>query len=226
MRQLPGIIRIVLADGHKLVRESLVSLLNAVSDFDVIGTAGDGAELLALLRYKNPNLILLDYRMPRLNGVEVVKKLSDDKPWLRIVVLSTYAQPAHVKDMLRSGVHGYVSKSCSTDELIEAIRKVHAGKSYLSRMVQDVVIQDFAEVTNDADPSSGKFLTPREIKVLQYLSEGQYVSEISSRLQITEKTVERDKTGLMKKLNARNTGHLIRLAIEKGFITEKITLIS
>jgi DNA-binding NarL/FixJ family response regulator len=218
MKLQPGIIRIIIAEDHRLVRESLVSLVNAARECDVIGTAGDGNELLALLRTRQPNIVLLDIRMPRMNGFEVIRRIVEEKPWIRIIVLSMYSQPAYIKEMLRCGAHGFVSKYSMSDELHEAIRRVHSGGTYLSKSIQDLVIQDFAGKSFENGSGVPKLLSPREIKIIQMLSNGYSAREIAEKLSINEKTVERNKTEILKKLNVRNTAQMVKAAIDNGLL--------
>ena len=218
MKQQSGIVRIIIAEDHRLVREAMVSLINGVLDFDVIGTAGDGNELMFLLRNKQPNIILLDIRMPNMNGFEVIRRIVEEKPWIKVIALSMYTQPAYIKEMLRNGAHGFVSKYSMAEELQEAIRHVHSGSTYLSKSIQDQVIQDFSEKSLDHGGDARKLFTAREIKIIQMLSEGYFSREIAESMHINEKTVERDKSVILKKLNVKNTAQLVKAAIDKGVI--------
>jgi len=218
MKQQSGIVRIIIAEDHRLVREAMVSLINGVRDFDVIGTAGDGNELMFLLRNKQPNIILLDIRMPNMNGLEVIRRIVEEKPWIKVIALSMYTQPSYIKEMLRNGAHGFVSKYSMAEELQEAIRHVHSGSTYLSKSIQDQVIQDFSEKAHDQRGDARKLFTAREIKIIQMLSEGYFSREIAESMHINEKTVERDKSVILKKLNVKNTAQLVKAAVDKGVI--------
>jgi len=210
-------IRIIIAEDQGLIAYSLQSMLRTDPGFEVTGIASNGEELLKMLEHTKPDVILMDIVMPRMNGIEVTRILDERMPWIRIVCLSMHQHPAYIKEMMKSGVKGFLSKNCTIEELSEAIRLVHSGKPYFCPITSTIILNGF---TNDpqAEQNGINQLTSREIEIIQMLSEGSTAREIADRLFISEKTVDRHKNNILKKLNVRNTAHLVRYAVESGIL--------
>jgi DNA-binding NarL/FixJ family response regulator len=211
-------IRIMIAEDQLLLLDSLVSLLGAIEEFEIVGLAKNGLELLQLLEKEKPDIILMDIKMPMMNGIEVTKIINEKMPWVHVIALSMHDHPVFIKEMLRSGARGFLSKNCKIEELCEAIRDVHAGKTYLSKNTQDVILHDFTNDETEPENESSRSLTSREIEIIQLLSEGYFTKEIATKLFISDKTVERHKTNILKKLQLRNTAQLVKVAVERGII--------
>jgi two-component system, NarL family, nitrate/nitrite response regulator NarL len=210
--------KIMIAEDQLLLMDSLVSLLRDFDEFEIIGLAGNGLELLQLLEKEKPDVILMDIKMPIMNGVEVTKVINDKMPWVKVIALSMYDHPVFIKEMLKSGAKGFLSKNCKKEELYEAIKNVQGGKTYLSKNAQEIVLQGFANDQTMENFDSSKSLTSREIEIIQLLAEGLYTKEIALKLFISEKTVERHKTNILKKMQLRNTAQLVKVAVERGII--------
>jgi len=211
-------IKIIVAEDQGLIRHALSSLLKRVDGFEVVGLAANGTEVLKLLETLRPDIILMDIKMPQMNGIETTRKINEKMPWIKIIGLSMYDHPTFIKEMLRSGAKGFLSKDCAFEELREAIQIVFAGETYLCKNASKVVIDEFSK--NSASPETGgvQSLTTREIEVIQLLAEGNITKEIAGKLFISEKTVDRHKTNILKKLNLKNTAQLVKIAVDQGII--------
>ncbi|MEI7898379.1 MAG: response regulator transcription factor [bacterium] len=207
----------MIAEDQGLILHSIVQMLETVPEFHIMGTASNGIELLDLLKQKKPDIILMDIKMPKMSGLEVTRIIDSKMPWIKIIVLSMYDHPSFIKELLKSGAKGFLSKNCTFNELCDAVRSVYSGKTFLCNATSQIVLNNFAnsggEVQNEIHT-----LTSREIEIIQFLAEGHVTRMIASKLFISEKTVERHKTNIFKKLQVKNTAHLIRLAVEKGLL--------
>jgi len=212
-------IKIMVADDQGLILHSLVSLLNTVVDFNVIGTAHNGLILLHLLEEKKPDVILVDINMPKMSGIEVTKIIDGKMPWIKIIALSMYSHPQYIKAMLRHGAKGFLSKNCSAQELFDAIYHVYEGKTYLDKHCSEIILHNYTQI-DSGTKSDVHLLTAREIEIIRALANGMVTREISEKLFISEKTVERHKTNIFKKLDIKNTAQLIKVAVEQGLLIQ------
>jgi DNA-binding NarL/FixJ family response regulator len=212
-------IKIMVADDQGLILHSLVILLNSVEDFEVIGTAQNGIILLQLLEEKKPDVILIDINMPKMSGIEVSKVIDGKMPWVKIIALSMYSHPQYIKAMLRHGAKGFLSKNCLPQELFEAIRAVMDGKTYLDKHCSEVILHNYTQLNSELKTDM-HLITAREIEIVRALADGMVTREISDKLFISDKTVERHKTNILKKLGLRNTAQLIKVAVEQGLLIQ------
>ncbi len=211
-------VRIVLADDHKILREGLRSLLEDEEDFDVVAEADDGRQAIDLVEELKPDVIIMDIGMPNLNGIEATRYIKSGFPETRVLALSMHANERFVAEMLRAGADGYLLKDCAVDELITAIRTILRGKVYLSPDIMDVVVKDFLEIMREDEDSVYSILTQREREVLQLIAEGKTTREIADILNVSSKTVETHRQQIMKKLDLHNVAELTRYAIESGLV--------
>jgi two-component system nitrate/nitrite response regulator NarL len=218
MTKHPETINIMIAEDQGLIRHSLASLLGAVEGFEVIGLASNGEELLQQLETIKPDIVLMDIKMPKMNGIEVTKVIDEKMPWVKVIALSMFDHPVYIKEMLRNGAKGFISKNCSIEELCEAIRVVYGGTQYFCKTTSSIVFHDFTQTFSENGNASIHSLTSRELEIIKLLSGGMVTKEIASTLFISEKTVERHKSNLLKKLQLKNTAQLIKLAVEKGIL--------
>jgi DNA-binding NarL/FixJ family response regulator len=209
---------IVLADDHHVVRQGLRALLEAETDFNVIGEAGDGLEAIQLIEQLRPNVLVLDLMMPGLNGLETTRQVSKHSPQTRTVILSMYANEAYVLEALSNGASAYVLKDSSSADLVHAVREVAAGRRYLSPPLSDRAIEVYQEKARAAALDKYETLTTREREVLQLAAEGHTSTEIAARLGISPRTAETHRTHLMHKLALHTQADLIRYALRRGII--------
>jgi len=219
MTNTDGKIKIMVADDQGLILHSLVTLLNEVEDFEVIGTAQNGIVLLQVLEENKPDVIIIDINMPKMSGIEVTKIIDGKMPWIKIIALSMYSHPQYIKEMLRHGAKGFLSKNCLPHELFEAIRAVHGGKTYLDKHCSDIIIHNFSQIKPDFRTNL-QSITAREIEIIRALADGMVTREIAEKLFISDKTVERHKTNILKKLELRNTAQLVKVAVEQGILIQ------
>ena len=215
--QLPHI-KVIIAEDQSIILHAMVLLLKTMRNVEVIGTAGNGEELLRLLDDLKPDIILTDIRMPLLDGFEATRVINEKMPWLKVIALSVYDHPAYIKKLMKNGARGFVSKNSTEQELEKALLTVYNGGTYISEEVARKLLREFTDTVSPTDSFNYNSLTSREIQIIQLLSEGMSTREIAEKLFISNKTVERHKTNILKKTNTRNTPHLIRLSIQNGII--------
>lgn len=209
-------IRVLLVEDHRMVREALREALTKAPDIEVIGEAGDARECLELAGTLAPQVIVLDIRLPDLNGIEVAARLRDAGNAARIVALSAFSDKRFVTEMLRSGASAYVTKSAAGTELERAIRAVAAGQGYFSPEIAGTLVADLRDRKPDEVPSA---LSEREGEVLRLIAEGLRSPEIAGRLDITVATVEVHRRNIMRKLGVRTVAELTRHAIREGLVS-------
>lgn len=202
--------RVLIADDHVLLLEAFERMLEA--DFEIVGRAADGRELVKLALELEPDAIVTDMTMPELNGLDAAKQILERLPKTRVVLLTVHEDAALAADALRVGVAGFVVKRSAAGELQRALGEALAGRTYLTPLVAggDVDSLQFER----AEPSPIDRLTPREREVLQLLAEGFAMKEIGARLGITARTVAFHKYRVTEKLNVRSTAELVRFAVD------------
>ncbi len=205
-------IRIVLADDHDVVRESLRALLER-EGFEVVGEAADGAEAVALCERLRPDIAVLDRAMGVMNGDVAAQAIRKVSPKTQALLLTMYPDWAYVVQAMRAGIRGYVLKSRSAHELIEAIREVHQGHIYLSPCVSEAVVEALGPSAAEEDP-----LTAREREIVKLVAEGSTAREIAHRLNLSVKTVESHRARIAEKLGVHDTAAVVRYAIRKGLV--------
>jgi DNA-binding NarL/FixJ family response regulator len=210
--------RVLLADDHTLVRAGLRKLLESIPDMEVVGEAGDGLELLELAERLQPQVVLMDIAMPRLNGLEATARIAKTWPHMRVLILSMHQNAEYVRQALRHGAAAYLLKDAAPLELEMALKAVLRGETYLSPSVSQGVMSDYVlRLRSEEQPADA--LTPRQREVLQLIAEGQSTKEIARRLDLSVKTVETHRTQLMKQLDIHEVASLVRYAIRAGLVS-------
>ena len=217
-------IRILLADDHVLMRRGMRAWLQSMPQVEVVGEASDGREALHLIAKVQPDVVLMDIGMPRLNGLEVTLQVTKEFPQVRVLILSMHANEEYVVQALRAGASGYMLKDAEPEELEVALKAVSRGKTYLSPTVSQGVIGDYLRRIGGAtkDTTQGanvpSLLTARQREVLQLIAEGQTTKQIAALLYISEKTVESHRLRLMRQLDIHDIAGLVRYAIRTGLV--------
>lgn len=212
---MPEIIRVVIADDHQIVIDGLKSLLAKSEHIDVVGFAHNGNDVINLVRELEPDVVLMDIRIPGMNGIEVTREITRDHENIRVIALSMHSERKFVLEMLKAGASGYLLKDCAFDEVVDAIEAVCDDRNYLSPSITETVI-DNALHENKAVPSAYNILTDRERQVLQLLSEGRTTRQTAADLHISHKTVETHRSKIMKKLEIDNLAELTKYALKEG----------
>ena len=205
--------RILVADDHPVVRQGIKSLL-VREGFNVVGEALDGRDALRQVEATQPEVALLDLAMPGLNGLDAAREIMHTSAVTKIIILTQHTEEPYVLEALRAGVHGYVLKSQSVSDVVQAIRDVTRGKLYISPTISDVVISAFRGQTHL--PSD--LLTTRERQVLQLVAEGNSTKRIAEILGIAQKTAESHRSHLMVKLGIHEVAGLVRYAVRRGLV--------
>ena len=201
-------IRVLIVEDHNVVRQGLVALLNVVEGLEVVGEAADGVEAIAEYRKSRPDITLVDLRLPKLSGVEVIQRIRMEAPHARLIVLTTYDGDEDIYRALKAGAKGYLLKGMTTQELIATIREVHAGRAH----IPPAIAEKLAERMGTED------LTPREAEVLEQIVNGKSNKEIATELAISEATVKTHINSLLSKLGVTDRTQAATAAIRRGIV--------
>ncbi len=208
-------IRVMLVDDHAVLREGLRFMLGQADGVEVVGEASDGNEAIAVIDDVNPDVMLMDVKMPNLDGLATLKALKESHPTLPVLILSMYDDPEYVEQALHMGAVGYLLKTVALEELTRAIRAAFNGDGYLQSEITRPVLKRFASVApSDLDIS----LSPRERDVLQRIADGLSTKQIASDLSLSESTVKTYLRQLFDKLGATHRAHAVALAIRNRVI--------
>jgi len=212
-------ISVVLADDHAVVRLGMKALLEAERDFSIVGLAADGLETVRLAEQLKPSVVVLDLMMPGLSGLEAMRIIRESSPRTQVVIFSMHGSSAFIAQALQNGAAGYVLKGCREEDLVTAVREAAAGRRFLSPPVTEIAINAYIEQSKTGSFDPHDTLTPRQREVLQLAAEGKTNSEIATRLNISQRTVENHRAAVMQKLGLSNQADLIRHAIRHGVIS-------
>ena len=204
----PDVIRILVADDHLVVREGLCALINRRANMKVVADVGNGQDAVEQFFLHRPDVTLVDLRMPRMDGIEVIRTIRERAPDARVIVLTTFDEDEDIYRALRAGARGYLLKDVSRDELLECIRTVYEGESYIAP----------ALAMKAAARLSSPDLSPREVEVLRLMADGKSNKEIGDDLQITEGTVKVHVNHILDKLGVNGRTAAIVAALERGLI--------
>ena len=214
-----NVVTLLLADDHRVVREGFRALLETEPGFRIVGEAGDGLEAVRLAEKLKPNVVIMDLMMPGLNGLEVIRQISQRSSRTRIVVLSMHSNEGYVLTALRNGASAYVLKDSSSADLMRAVREALEGRRYLSPPLSQPAIDAYLERIQKGEPFDPyESLSNREREVLQLGAEGHTNAEIAARLFISSRTVETHRANAMHKLGLRSQTDLIRYALQRGIL--------
>jgi two-component system response regulator NreC len=210
-------ISVVLADDHHVIRQSLKVLLETQGNVAVVAEAGNGIEAIEAVEKLKPDVLVLDLFMPVLNGLEVLRQLSTTGGATRAIILSMHANEGYVLEALKFGAWGYVLKQSTSDNLLQAVTEVMAGRRYLSPPLSERAIEAYVAKAAGGHPSPTARgpITIRETEVMNLISDGKTNAEIAAQLSISVRTVEHHRASLMRKLKCRNKAELIRYALDQ-----------
>jgi two-component system, NarL family, response regulator NreC len=213
-------IRVLLADDHNLIRAGLRLVVSQQPDFVVAGEAENGRQAVALAEQLKPDVVVMDIKMPDLNGIEACQQIRDRMPETQVVMLSMHSDEAYVLRALKAGARAYLLKDSAEADLARAIRAAAEGKSFFSPAVGKVLLEDYMrKLQRSGGEDSYELLSPREREILQLVAEGKSSKEIANLLNLSVYTVETHRAKLMQKLNLRSVPELILYAVRKGIIS-------
>ena len=209
-------IRILIADDHPVVREGLITMISREEDFEVIGEAKDGIEVVGKARELKPDIILMDLRMPEMDGVEAIREISSFDTNIKFIILTTYSDDEYIFRGIEVGARAYLLKDAPREDLFRAIRAVYCGESLIQPVVATKVLDRFAELSRQVH--GPETLSEREIEVLKLVAKGAANKEIAVQLNITNSTVKTHITSIFQKLNATDRTEAVTQAIKRGII--------
>jgi DNA-binding NarL/FixJ family response regulator len=222
----PGTIRVLIADDQRVVREGLTMLVGLIDGVEVVGTACDGAEAIQLAAAHHPDVVLMDLRMPGVDGIAATADLRERLPAARVLVLTTYADQDAIVPALQAGARGYLTKDASAEQIEAAIHAVHAGQTHLDPAVQERLVATLISrppAAGPAGPGPGHKppggLTAREAEVLTLLAAGLSNAEIGQRLYLSNATVKTHINRIFAKTGARDRAQAVRYAYQHGLAT-------
>jgi two-component system, NarL family, response regulator LiaR len=210
-------IRVAIADDHAVVRQGLRTFLELQEGMDVVGEAADGEEAVALVERTAPDVVLLDLVMPRVDGLEAIRRIRERAPATRILVLTSFADDHTVLPAVRAGAAGYLLKDVQPPELAGAIRTVHAGEALLAPTVATMLVEQLA-AEDGAGAERGEHLTPRELEVLALLARGRANKAIALDLGVSERTVKTHVSNILGKLNLTDRTQAAVYAVRHGIV--------
>lgn len=213
-------IRVLVTDDHAIVRDGVCALLALTGDIEAVGVATNGREALEMVAKLSPDIVLMDIRMPVMDGLEATRRIRKQFPQTKVIVLTQYEDREYVLPVIEAGASGFISKIAASSELTTAIRSVYRGDSFLSPSIARLLVDDYRQLAREGrNKDTFEELTAREREILKLLVEGRSAPEIARMLVISPKTVERHKTNLMSKLDIHNRLDLFKYALRKGIIT-------
>ncbi|WP_026712224.1 response regulator transcription factor [Flavobacterium filum] len=219
---MPKKIRIYLADDHQVLIDGILAVLKTNPKIEVVGYSLNGMNLVDTVHQKKADILIMDINMPQKDGIEVLKEFSDKGFSCKVIVLSSYDDFKLIKEVLKLGASGYLSKQCAGDSIMEAIESVAAGQDYFSKNIQEKI---FSSLTGNTSASenyeiTNTLLTDRELEILKLISMEYSGKEIGEELFISANTVETHRKNLIKKLNVKNTIGLVKYAIKHNLINQ------
>ena len=213
-------IRILLADDHTVVRDGLRALLERESDMTVVAEAADGRESVRLAETEAPDVVVMDLAMPQMNGMEATRRIVAANPAINVVILSMHQDESYVLGSLKAGAKGYLLKDSMRSEVLQAIRAVSQGRSFLTRKVARILQEDYvSRLRQRGLEDSYELLSDREREILQMVAEGRSNKEVANLLNISLTTVETHRAHILQKLDIHNIPELILYAVRKGIIS-------
>ena len=210
-------IKVLIVDDHTVVRDGLTAMLGRESDFHVVGEAANGVQAVERSRQLKPDVILMDLRMPELDGVQAMRQIREDDPTVKFLVLTTYDSDEYIFDAIEAGAKGYLLKDTSRQELFRALRAASRDESLIEPAVAGKVLNRLAQLSRQAT-SDGETLSERELEVLQHMAKGSANKEIASTLSISESTVKTHVANIFHKLEVNGRMEAVTKAMQKGII--------
>ena len=213
-------IKIYIADDYPVLRDGIKAVFASQPGFDVVGEAGDGIEALEGIAKLKPDIVIMDITMPRLNGITATKRIGEEHPAIKVIMLSMHTDISNAIDAFRAGARGYILKDSPPEDILEAVRKVNGGAKYASPAVAEGLLDGFVEIIKK-DQLDDPFdtLSQREREVLRMIADGATSKEVAEKLFVSVSTIKSHRNSIMKKLRVNDMAGLIKVAIRKGIVT-------
>jgi DNA-binding NarL/FixJ family response regulator len=208
--------RVLLVDDHELVRQGIAAMLATASDIQIIGNARSGREALEVARKELPDIVLMDVRMPDMDGLEATRKIKEERPRTAVIMLTMHDNPTYLRDAVRAGAAGYLLKDVSKDELVDAVRQVATGGAFIESQMLKGMLSEM-KPTGQAAPAS-KNLTKREREILSLVAEGMSNREIAEKLVLSPETVKSHVAAILEKLNVSDRTQAAIYAVRNGLV--------
>lgn len=216
---MPRKSRLLIVEDHTILREGLRALLSSEPNWEVVGQAADGHEAIHSVRVVQPDLIIMDLSMPKMNGIEAIKEIKSRYPHVKILTMTVHHTEQHIRSALQAGADGYVLKDVTHKELVLAIQSILDNKTFLSPGISHRVVSGFLDQHSPSgETPTWEKLSHRERQIVKLVAEGNTNKDIAGYLSISPKTVEKHRSNLMKKLQLHNTSQLTLYAMEQGLI--------
>ena len=209
-------IKLLIADDHPVVREGLIAMISRESDFKVVAEANNGLEAVEKAKQFKPDVILMDLRMPELDGVEAIRQIAETEPNTKFIILTTFSDDEYIFKGIEVGARAYLLKDAPREELFKAIRAVYQGESLIQPVVASKVLSRFAELSRQTQ--APELLTEREIEVLTLIAKGSANKEIAEELHISNSTVKTHIASIFQKLGTNDRTEAVTMALKKGII--------
>ena len=209
-------IKILIADDHPVVREGLIAMLSREGDFKVVGEAKDGVEVVNKAKELSPDVVLMDLRMPEMDGVEAMRQIHPAMPGVKFIILTTYSDDDYIFSGIEAGARAYLLKDAPREDLFKAIRSVYRGESLIQPVVASKLLDRFSQLSRRTP--SGDELSGRELEVLCLMAKGAANKEISAELNIAQSTVKTHITNIFQKLRVNDRTEAVTQALKKGII--------
>jgi DNA-binding NarL/FixJ family response regulator len=208
--------RVLLVDDHELVRQGIAAMLATASDIQIIGNARSGREALEVARKELPDIVLMDVRMPDMDGLEATRKIKEERPRTAVIMLTMHDNPTYLRDAVRAGAAGYLLKDVSKDELVDAVRQVATGGAFIESQMLKGMLSEL-KPTGQAAPAA-KNLTKREREILSLVAEGMSNREIAEKLVLSPETVKSHVAAILEKLNVSDRTQAAIYAVRNGLV--------
>jgi len=209
-------IKILIADDHPVVREGLIAMLSREADFKVVGEAKDGLEAVNKAKELSPDVVLMDLRMPEMDGVEAMRQIRPAMPDVKFIILTTYSDDDYIFSGIEAGARAYLLKDAPREDLFKAIRSVYRGESLIQPVVASKLLDRFSQLSRRTP--SGEELSEREVEVLRLMAKGAANKEISAELNIAQSTVKTHITNIFQKLGVNDRTEAVTQALKRGII--------